>query len=159
MKNEDALDDKGIVAPCRACGRRNRAPYPLLGEVGQCGRCKAPFEPPSVPIEVDTEPHFRSLISGSRLPVVVDFWAPWCQPCRMVAPEIVKVAAAGKGDYIVVKVNTEALPAIGAQYEIRSIPTMAVFVAGREAARTTGARPAQAIEKFVRESMNFPRSR
>ena len=88
----------------------------------------------------------------SNLPVFVDFWAEWCGPCRMVAPELVKVAARAAGRFLVVKVNTDAVPELGQRFGIRSIPTMAVFAGGREAARTTGARPAADIEAFVAQA-------
>jgi len=81
--------------------------------------------------------------------VVVDFWAPWCGPCRMVAPEIARVAASRAGQWLVAKVNTEELPDLGARLRIQSIPMMAVFQNGREVSRTVGARPAAAIEEFV----------
>jgi len=148
-----ALDDKGVVTVCAHCGKKNRVPYARLGEAGQCGNCQNELLPPSAPLDVDTEAHFRQVVSQSALPVVVDFWAPWCGPCRMVTPELVKVAAAHAGRWLVVKVDTEALPGLGRRHQIRSIPTMAVFTQGREAARTSGARPAPAIETFVREAV------
>jgi thioredoxin 2 len=89
-------------------------------------------------------------VNGSPLPVVVDFWAPWCGPCRMVAPELERVAANNAGRFLVVKVNTDEIPELGERFGIRSIPTMAVFSGGKEAARTAGARPAADIEAFVR---------
>ena len=148
-----ALDDKGVVMACTQCGRKNRVPYDRLGESGQCGNCQAELPAPTTPLDVDTEARFAQIVRQSALPVLVDFWAPWCGPCRMVAPEMAKVAAAHAGRWLVVKVNTEALPGLGQRYQVQSIPTMAVFTGGQEAARTMGARPAPAIEAFVRQAV------
>jgi thioredoxin len=100
-----------------------------------------------------TDANFQAEVLESDKPVLVDFWAPWCGPCRMVAPELEKVAAAARGEFLVVKVNTEALPEVGNQFGIRSIPTMAVFKGGREVTRTAGARPAADIQAFVRQAL------
>ena len=147
-----SLDDKGIVVTCAQCGRRNRLPYARLNEAGTCGQCQAGLPPASVPLDVSSDGQFDRLVAASPLPVVVDFWAPWCGPCRQVAPELEKVARSRAGQWLVVKINTEALPGLGARFSIQSIPTMAVFVGGKEAARTMGARPASAIEAFVRDA-------
>ena len=93
--------------------------------------------------------HFDRLVATSSLPVLVDYWAPWCGPCRMVAPELQKVAARQAGRAIVVKVNTDDLSDLGQRFGIRSIPTLAVFAGGKEAARESGARPAEEIEAFI----------
>jgi thioredoxin 2 len=143
------MDDKGVILQCPSCGQRNRVPH---GRHAKCGRCGVDLPAPSEPIEVPTAAAFEALVRDSRVPVVVDFWAPWCGPCRMVAPELVKVAAANAGQFAVVKVNTDAVPELGERYRIRSIPTMAVFAGGKEVARTTGARPAAQIEEFVRQA-------
>jgi len=141
-----AIDERGVILPCAACGKRNRMPF---GRHAKCGHCGAAMPPPADPFDVPSAAVFDALIRDSPLPVVVDFWAPWCAPCRAVAPEIAKVAKTHAGHWIVAKINTEALPDLGERYGIQSIPTMAVFVNGREASRTMGARPAAAIEEFV----------
>ena len=146
------LDDRGIVVECPSCGQNNRLAYERLGESTRCGKCQTPLSPPASPIEMPSSADFDRLISHSSLPVVVDYWAPWCGPCRMVAPEIQKVAARQAGRVVVVKVNTDALDDLGERFAIRSIPTLAVFAAGREIARTAGARPAKDIEAFVEQA-------
>ena len=153
MSTAAALDEKGVILPCPACGQKNRLPFARLGQTGTCGSFQADLPQPSVPVEVDSEQRFAVLLGASALPIVVDFWAPWCGPCRMVAPEMEKVAAANAGRLLVVKVNTEALPDLGQRYQVRSIPLLAVFANGREAGRSAGARPASAIEAFVRETL------
>jgi thioredoxin 2 len=150
--NTVQTDEQGIIVPCAACGKRNRIAYNRIGETGQCGNCHADIPAPSVPIEVTSESAFDSLTTESPVPVVVDYWAPWCPPCRAVAPEFDKVARLGAGRFVVAKVNTEALPNVGARAGVQAIPTMIVFQDGKELSRTQGARPASQIEDFVRDA-------
>jgi len=146
-------DDRGVVVACDTCGKKNRLAYERLGNAVRCGECKQPLTAPGVPIEMETSSDFDRVIARASLPVVVDYWAPWCGPCRMVAPELQKVAARQAGRVLVVKVNTDALSDIGQRFNIRSIPTLGVFAGGREIGRTTGARPANDIEAFIDQTI------
>jgi thioredoxin 2 len=146
------LDDKGVLTACSNCGRLNRVAYDKLGHPARCGQCKQDVHPEAMPLEVGSTADFDRLLEHSAVPIVVDYWAPWCGPCRMVAPELEKVARRADGRYLVVKVNTDVLNDLGARHGIRSIPTLAVFANGREAARTTGARPAADIETFISQA-------
>ena len=143
------LDDRGVIVACAACGKKNRLAYERLGDAVQCGQCKQPISAPGEPIELRHTADFDRLVAKSSLPVVVDYWAPWCGPCRMVAPELKKVAARQAGRAIVVKVNTDELSDLGQRFNIRSIPTLAVFAGGQDIARESGARPAEEIEAFI----------
>jgi thioredoxin 2 len=149
---EISFDHRGVVLACEQCGQKNRLSYERLGKPVRCGNCKSTLSAPAAPIEVESSADFDRLIAQSALPVVVDYWAPWCGPCRMVAPELLKVAARQAGRFLVVKVNTDALGDLGERFGIRSIPTLAVFARGREIARTLGARPANEIEAFVEQA-------
>jgi len=146
------FDDKGIVVACPACGQKNRLAYERLADPVKCGKCKQLLPAPNTPIELHSSADFDRLVARSSIPVVVDYWAPWCGPCRMVAPELQKVAARQAGKVLVVKVNTDELQDLGQRFGIRSIPTLAVFAAGKEAARTAGARPAEDIERFIEQA-------
>jgi thioredoxin 2 len=146
------LDDRGIVTACPACGQKNRLIFERLGDPLRCGKCKQEMRAPAVPLEVGSTADFDLLVSRASVPIVVDYWAPWCGPCRMVAPELAKVAERQAGRALVVKVNTDVLDDLGQRHGIRSIPTLAVFAGGREVTRTSGARPAADIEAFIRQA-------
>ncbi len=142
-------DDRGVLAACPTCGRTNRLRYPHLNRLIRCAQCHVTLAPIAHPADASDVVVFTSLIATSALPVVVDFWAPWCGPCRVVAPELEKLATRMAGDVLVVKVNTEAAPDLGEIYQIRSIPTLAVFHRGAEIARRSGALPVAALQEFV----------
>lgn len=146
------MDRRGLVRACSNCGQRNRLLYERLGNPFRCSKCQTPFPPVAEPIDVPGMIEFDAVIAKASLPVLTDFWAPWCGPCKMVAPELVKVAAQGAGKWVVAKVNTEDRPDLGARFQIRSIPTMALFKRGLEVARQSGAMPAPRIVQFIQQA-------
>jgi len=148
-----SLDERGVIAPCGHCGKQNRIAYDKLADTVRCGSCKTEIHAPAVPIDVPSLAAFDAAIHHAAIPVVVDYWASWCGPCRMVAPELEKIAAQHAGDFLVVKVDTEALGELSLRYHIQSIPMLAVFLHGHEKARTVGARPARDILAFIRQAI------
>jgi thioredoxin 2 len=143
----------GMIVACPACGRQNRMLYARLDRRAGCGACGEALQAPGAPLAVDRGSELAALLGQASLPVLVDFWAPWCGPCRGMAPEVEKLAASEAGRLLVVKSNTDVDPAVGSSHRVSSIPTLALFHRGREVARTTGARPAAAIAGFVRQAL------
>ncbi|MEO6004686.1 MAG: thioredoxin domain-containing protein [Opitutus sp.] len=142
-------DDRGVILPCPHCQRANRIPFNRLHESGRCGSCQASLPFPELPVAIESPAAFSALIKTASMPVIVDFWAPWCGPCLAVAPEVAKLAALASGELLVAKVNTEAQPEIAGAMNIRSIPTFAVFAGGRERDRMSGAMSAPELRAFA----------
>jgi thioredoxin 2 len=150
-----SLDQHGVRVPCSSCGKTNRLRYATLAYTARCGHCRETLRPPGDPIEVSDAATFDAAITSSSLPVVVDFWAPWCGPCRMMAPELAKVAKGAAGEWLILKVNTDAVPELGERFRIRSIPTLAVFQGGREVHRAAGARSAGDIRALISQNLKI----
>jgi len=136
---------------CPHCGALNRLPATRLTEAPNCGRCKsALFQ--GHPVELD-ETTFDTMVSRNQTPVLVDFWAPWCQPCLMMAPQFERAARSLEPHLRLAKLNTESAPAVASRHGIRSIPTLILFHGGRERARQPGAMDANAIQRWLKDHL------
>ena len=136
---------------CPACGGKNRVARAALDKAVHCGRCQHDLLAPQP--ESLTDANFQKYLAGTELPVLVDFWAPWCGPCRQMAPQFEAAAPQLEPHVRLVKVNTEEAQALGAKLGIRSIPTLALFVDGREVARQPGAMGAADIVRWTHKQL------
>ena len=143
------LDASGVLIRCGSCNTTNRVRFAQLGRPARCSKCHADLPLPASPIDVDNAAQFDAAVSASPIPIVVDFWASWCAPCRMVAPEIAKVATNRAGQALFLKVDTDANPELSSRFQIQSIPTIAIFHHGRVVNRASGVKAAPAIEAMI----------
>lgn len=152
MSHSLESDDRGIILPCPACGTANRIAYAKVSQQGRCGSCKADLPHVTAPVEVASPSAFAALISQSPLPVVIDFWAPWCGPCQMMAPEFAKAAAQAAGEAVFIKVNTDEQQQIASQFRIQGIPAFALIKDGKLDSQTSGFQPADRLLSWARQS-------
>ena len=126
-----------IIRACASCGSMNRVPAKHLADTGKCGKCKSPLPSLDAPLDVDVE-QFDEITQAARVPVLVDFWAAWCGPCKMAAPEVAQTAREMAGKAVVLKVDTERYPELSARFNIRGIPYFVVFSGGKPLVQQAG---------------------
>jgi len=143
--------DQAAKLTCLSCGQINRVPTAKIGAGPKCAKCSKALAGGAV-IELDTQVHDRAVRSDD-LPLIIDYWAPWCGPCRMMAPEFAKAAEALRLNARFAKIDTEQFPEVSQRLQIRGIPLLILYKNGREVARLSGARPASDIEGFVRQHL------
>ena len=136
------------LTSCQSCGAKNKVPARHLTDKGRCGACKASLPPVHAPIEVD-EFAFDEITTQAKVPVLVDFWAGWCGPCRMAAPEIEQLAREMAGQALVLKVDTEAHPELAERFKIQSIPNFLVFRDGRLISQRAGVAPRSEMRRWL----------
>ena len=140
-----------LIRACGNCGAKNRTPAAHLADTGRCGACKQPLGPVSAPIAANTA-MFDDVVRTARVPVLVDFWAEWCGPCKMAAPYVERTAAEMAGKAIVLKVDTERHPELAGRYDVRGIPNFAVFSNGRLVRQQAGLVDHSQMEAWLEEA-------
>ena len=140
-----------FIRTCSVCSRKNRIPSEHLADAGRCGNCKSPLPPINEPLDVDAE-QFDDIVKHARVPVLADFWAAWCGPCKMAAPEVAQTAKEMAGKAVVIKVDTEKYPQLSQRFNIRGIPYFAVFASGKPVMQQAGLVKHDQMEAWLRNA-------
>lgn len=151
MSHTFTSDERGVILPCPSCGTANRIAYARVIQHGRCGTCKMDLPIPAAPVEISSAAGFAALLSQCPVPVVIDFWAPWCGPCQMMAPEFAKAASQAAGEALFVKVNTDEQPEIASPFRIQGIPAFAMVKDGRLIRQASGFQPAPKLLAWMRQ--------
>lgn len=137
-----------MIRNCPTCGKANRIPARHLADTGRCGSCKSPLPPVSEPLDVDDN-SFAQVVAEAKVPILTDFWAEWCGPCRMAAPEVRELAREMAGKALVLKVNTEEHPQTAARFGVQSIPNFVVLRDGRVVFQRAGLAPRAEMRRWL----------